>query len=78
MKRLTSTAQVIDAFGGNKKFAEVALTTPQAVNNWRRDKAFPANTYLIIREALDVAGLSVPDSLFMMRTRRKQTRRRRK
>jgi hypothetical protein len=48
------------------------------VNNWRRDKAFPANTYLIICEALDVAGLSVPDSLFMMRTRRKQTRRRRK
>jgi hypothetical protein len=69
MKRLTSTAQVIDAFGGNKKFAEVALTTPQAVNNWRRDKAFPANTYLIICEALDVAGLSAPDSLWSMRRR---------
>jgi len=39
------------------------------VNNWRRDKAFPANTYLIICEALDVAGLSAPDSLWSMRRR---------
>jgi hypothetical protein len=69
MKRLTSTAQVIDAFGGNKRFAEIARTTPQAVNNWRKAKTFPASTYLIIRAALEIAGLSVPDSLWAMRRR---------
>jgi DNA-binding transcriptional regulator YiaG len=61
---------VIGAFGGRKKFAELLETTPQAVDNWRRGKRFPANTYVQINILVDAAGDSVPDSLFAMRRRR--------
>lgn len=73
--KMSSTRRVIDAFGGNKKFAEVVGTTPQAVNNWRKANTFPANTYVIITTLLDTAEIAVPDSLFSMRVWRPRRRR---
>lgn len=73
MKKLLSTRAVIDAFGGNKKFADAMRdgTTQQAVNNWGKPKAkFPANRYITINIICDVAKVFVVDSMFAMRRRR--------
>ena len=72
--KMNSTKAVIDAFGGNKRFAEIIGATPQAVNNWRKAKTFPANTYIIITDLLDIADISVPDRLFAMRVSRRRRR----
>jgi hypothetical protein len=70
MAKLMTARQVISAFGGRKEFARLLETTPQAVDNWRRARRFPANTYVMINMLVDAAGNSVPDSLFAMRRRR--------
>lgn len=72
MKPMTAR-QVIDHYGGNKKFAEAlqAGVTPQAVNNWYTDDKFPANSYVLIIEMCDTAGIRVSDSAFAMRRRRR-------
>ena len=67
MRILKSVRSVVEALGGRKKFAKTLRTSPQAVDNWRRAKAFPASTYLILRAELDIAGLSAPDRLWAMR-----------
>ena len=72
--KLNSAREVIDHYGGNEKFAEAlrAGYTRQAVNNWYRDNRFPASSHDLIIELLDVAGISVPNSAFAMRTRKKR------
>lgn len=70
--RLKTTEDVIDAMGGNKEFAAAIGATPQAVNNWRRGKTFPANQYVIITEVLLAAKIIVPNSLFAMKRRKKR------
>jgi hypothetical protein len=72
--KFNSTGAVIDAFGGNKKFAVVARATPQAVNNWRKNKTFPANVYVLLQTEADIAGMVIPDSLFAMRLSRRRKR----
>jgi hypothetical protein len=44
------------------------------VNNWRKAKTFPANTYIVITDLLDIADISVPDRLFAMRVSRRRRR----
>lgn len=72
--KLNTAREVIDHYGGNEKFAEElrAGITRQAVNNWYRDDKFPANSYVLITGVLDEAGISVPDSAYTMRTRKKR------
>ena len=72
--KLNSAREVIDHYGGNEKFAEAlrAGYTRQAVNNWYRDNIFPANSFVLITEVLDTAGLSVPNSAYAMRSRKKR------
>jgi hypothetical protein len=72
--KLHTTRAVIDAFGGNKRFADAMRdgSTPQAVNNWGKPKArFPANRYPTITEMLDVAGISISNDLYTFRKRRR-------
>ena len=72
--KLNSAREVIDHYGGNEKFAEAlrAGYTRQAVNNWYRDDKFPANSLCPRHHSLDAAGISVPDSAFAMRSRKKR------
>lgn len=72
--KLNSAREVIDHYGGNEKFAEAlrAGYTRQAVNNWWRDDKFPANAYVVVTITLDADGISVPDSAFAMRSRKKR------
>ena len=78
MKKLTTVKAVIQAFGGTKRLAKVMQTTPQAVDNWRRAKLFPANTYVMLQTELYLAGMRrPPDELWAMK-RHKTARRRRR
>lgn len=72
--KFNSAREVIDHYGGNEKFAEAlrAGISRQAVNNWYRDDIFPANSYVLITGVLDEAGISIPDSAYAMRTRKKR------
>lgn len=72
--KLNSAREVIDHYGGNEKFAEAlrAGYTRQAVNNWHRDNKFPASSYVLITMMCDAAGITVLDSAFSMRTRKKR------
>ena len=71
--KATTVKQLIDAFGGRKKFAEVADTSPQNVDIWRnKTKRLPANSYVMLHIEMDIADISAPDSLWAMRTKRRK------
>ena len=71
MKRLTSVAAVIKAFGGRKNFAKIMQASPQSVDNWRRAKIFPANTYVMLQTEIYLAGFrSAPPQLWAMKQHR--------
>lgn len=62
---LTTTADVIDALGGNQEVSELTRADAKAVFNWRGSK-FPAWTYLSIKSGLRAKGKTAPDSLWKM------------
>ena len=72
--KFNSAREVIDHYGGNEKFAAAlrAGYTRQAVNNWYRDNKFPANSFVLITEVLDIAGITVLNSAYAMRSRKKR------
>ena len=72
--KATTIKQLIDAFGGRQKIAEVAATPRQNVDHWRREKRLPPNRWVMLHIEMDIADISAPDSLWAMRTK---TRRRR-
>ena len=64
---LTTTAEVIDALGGNQPVQELtAAKWPQTVSNWRGFETFPSHTYVVMTEALARLGKSAPASLWGM------------
>jgi hypothetical protein len=71
--KFTSARQLIDHYGGNQKFAAALHdgTTRQAVNNWYVVNKFPANAYVNITIMCDLAGISIPDSCYAMRKKRR-------
>ncbi len=68
MDELRTTAEVIDALGGNQPVANLTSSTNKAVSNWRGFPTFPSNTYLAIIEALRARGKTAPASLWGMKT----------
>jgi hypothetical protein len=64
---LETTEQVIEALGGNQPVAEITLSKPNAVSNWRVFKTFPSNTYVAMTQALHARGMSAPASLWGMK-----------
>lgn len=64
---LESTADVMDALGGNAAVQTLTAGKPSAVANWRVAKTFPSNTYVAMTEALRALGKSAPPSLWGMR-----------
>lgn len=64
---LHTTSEVIDALGGNKAVKVITKAkSRQTVSNWRRFKAFPANTYDAMSKALAACRppKSAPPSLW--------------
>lgn len=64
---LETTEQVIETLGGNGPVAELTLSKPNAVSNWRGFKTFPSNTFVAITEALRARGKTAPASLWGMK-----------
>lgn len=64
---LDTTEQVIDELGGNGPVAEITLSKPNAVSNWRNFKTFPSNTFVAMTDALRARGKSAPASLWGMK-----------
>ena len=63
---LTTVSSVIDRLGGNTPVARLTERKPPAVSNWRRFNAFPPDTYVALRLALEEIGESAPISLWGM------------
>lgn len=59
-RAFTSTNQVLEALGGNAAVAALTGRWPGAVSNWRSLEHFPANTYVIMRDALLAMGHEAP------------------
>jgi hypothetical protein len=64
---LETTAQVIETLGGNGPVAELTLSKPNAVSNWRNFKTFPSNTFVAMTAALRARGKTAPASLWGMK-----------
>lgn len=66
MDELLTASDVIDALGGTSKVARLTGRSMQAVSNWRERGAFPAETFLLLGDALGKAGRTAPASLWGM------------
>lgn len=65
-KRLTTAGEVMEALGGVSEVARLTRRTYKAAFQWRYLPTFPANTYIVMTEALGQRGLSAPPSLWGM------------
>jgi hypothetical protein len=57
---------VVVALGGTRAVAELTGRSDPAVSNWRKADSFPANTYLLLKAALEAKGVTAPDTLWGM------------
>ena len=69
LKPLTTVPAVMEVLGGttrgkNKRIGELTGRTHKAVHNWWSFKTFPADTYLVMTQALAQKGYSAPASLW--------------
>lgn len=69
LRTLRTTSEVIDALGGNIPFGEMISTAKfervaQHVSNYRRTGNFPADSFLVVRAALEAKGLTAPAALW--------------
>lgn len=66
MSQFTTTAEVVKALGGVQAVADLTKRGYSAACNWNGFKTFPANTYVVMKAALQERGLDAPDSLWGM------------
>jgi hypothetical protein len=66
---LYTPAAVIAALGGSNAVARLTGRQLAAVANWRRFETLPANTYLVLTQALRAKRLSAPPWLWNMEPR---------
>ena len=64
MKTLHSVQDVVDALGGRKAVAEIAVVTRKAVHVWVDQGSFPSKMYLVLNDALAKHGFEADVSLF--------------
>jgi hypothetical protein len=57
---LINPSTVIDALGGTVEVASITGRSRNAVAQWRGFKTLPANTYLVLTEALRARGFDAP------------------
>lgn len=63
-KRLKSARAIITAIGGNGPVAELTGRKTQHITNWKTEGRLPANTYLILTEALAERGYRASPELW--------------
>jgi hypothetical protein len=63
---LTTTAEVMAALGGTTAVARLTNRKVTAASNWQSFDKFPANTFVVMTEALRRIGRSAPPSLWGM------------
>jgi hypothetical protein len=68
-QHLKSENGVILALGGFRSVAELCGVTPEAVMNWRRERGFPADTFVLLTKELAKRGYRAPEKLWKMRTK---------
>lgn len=61
---LTDTRQVIKALGGLKAVMELTGRNYNAAWHWTRKPTFPANTFVVMQQALAQQGKKAPASLW--------------
>lgn len=64
MAVLDSTPAVIAALGGTSAVAKLTGRKMPAVSNWKKSGIFPANTYQVIKAALNAMEHTAPDTLW--------------
>jgi hypothetical protein len=64
MKTLHSVQDVVDALGGRKAVAEIAVVTRKALHVWVDQGRFPSKMYLVLNDALAKRGFEADVSLF--------------
>lgn len=65
-RELTTTAEVIDALGGVSPVAALTGRKYGAAFNWKGFAKFPADTFLVLQDALRARGMTAPSSLWGM------------
>lgn len=63
---LRTTAEVMDALGGVGDVAALTGRTYAAAFNWKGFVKFPADTFVVMQDALRAAGCAAPPSLWGM------------
>lgn len=67
MDKLNTVEEVILKLGGVKAVQELTRrASDSAVPNWKLRKAFPTNTYAVMKAALESKGCTAPDDLWGM------------
>jgi hypothetical protein len=66
MRKLTTTAELIEELGGINAVAELTRSRYSAVCNWKAFPTFPSKTYVVLKSAAQSRGFDVPDSLWGM------------
>ena len=67
MRELQTVAEVFEELGGNRAVAEITRrNSDSVVSNWKTRGAFPANTYTVLKAALEAHNATAPDSLWGM------------
>lgn len=63
---LQTASAVIDALGGTAATARLTGRKAQHVTNWRAANRLPANTYIVLNEALTERGLNASPKVWGM------------
>lgn len=64
IRALATVDQVIDALGGTSAVARLVGKWPSAISNWRVRGVMPADTLLVISNALKAIRKNAPPSLW--------------
>ena len=67
MESLETATAVIDRLGGTTATARLTGRKPQHVTNWRASGRLPADTFLIMRQALEGCQATAPVGLWGIR-----------
>lgn len=67
LEPLETVEQVFESLGGNKGLEALTGSKPNTVSMWKSAGSFPANTYIMITDALREVGKSAPQSLWSMK-----------
>lgn len=66
LSQLDTVAAVLKTLGGASAVAGLTGRTPNAVHNWKSFAKFPANTFVVLHDALRAKGFTAPAALWGM------------